>query len=71
MLPHHRDQDEDGGNKNSSEGDLGDGAGGKRFDFALGAVSGGFFVPSGESGEKKEREEGEDDGDDAVSIVRV
>lgn len=71
MLPQHRDQYEDGSDKNDDEGDLADGPRRERLDFALGTLRVFLFVPAGEGGEEEEADEGEDDCDDAVCILLV
>lgn len=65
MLPEYRDENEDGGDEDDGEGDLRDGAGRERLDFAVGALGVLLLVPAGERGEEQETDKGEDDGDDA------
>ena len=66
MLPQHGDENEDGGDEDDGEGDLGNRSGWEGLDVTLGAFRVFCLVPAGESGEEDEADEGEDDGNDAV-----
>lgn len=72
MLPEHADEDEDGGDEDVRQGDLGYRSAGEGLDVDVGAGAGVvFFVPAGEGGEEEEGDEGEDDGDDAENKALV
>ena len=72
MLPQYGNEDEDGGDEDDSQRDLGNGSRGEWLDFAVGALGVSLLVPTRESGEKQKTDKGEDDGNNAeIQLVCV
>lgn len=64
MLPQDGHEDEDGGDEDESEGDLGNWSRGEGLDIAFRAFGVFLLVPAGEGSEEKEADKGEDNSND-------
>jgi hypothetical protein len=66
MLPQDGDKDENRGDEDDGESDLGNGSRREGLNFALGAFRVLGLVPAGEGGEEDEADKGENNGNDSV-----